>query len=303
MRLHQIDLNLLVAFEAIYREQNLTRAAEKLHVTQPALSHTLGRLRELFGDPLFSRSGRVMAPTPFARGLIGPVRQALTTLEQGLFPSQGFDPATSDRRFSVAVRDSFEILWLPPLMKALRDKAPHIQMVSVRVAQPAQLETELAAGTIDLALDLPLSVGGATRSLELGQEDDLSVIARRGHPALRKRLTLDAYLTASHVIASSRRRGPGLEDVVLRSLGHRRSIAVRCQSHLAAAHVAASTDLLLTLPTRMAKAIAPSTRTTITAAPFSAPPLGIHLYWHKAMDTDPANTWLRGLITDLARKA
>jgi len=303
MRLHQIDLNLLVAFEAIYREQNLTRAAQKLHVTQPALSHTLGRLRELFGDALFARSGRVMEPTPFARNMIGPVRQALTTLEHGLFPSQGFDPSTSDRRFQVAVRDAFEILWLPPLMTALRAQAPHIQVVSVRVAQPSHMETELAAGTIDLALDLPLSVGSATRHLELGQEDNLCVVARRGHPALRKRLNLDAYLAASHVIASSRRRGPGLEDVVLRGLGHRRTIAVRCQSHLAAAHVAATTDLLLTLPTRLAKAIALPTQTRITAAPFSAPPLGIHLYWHKAMDTDPANTWLRSVITDLAKNA
>lgn len=303
MRLHRIDLNLLVVFEAIYREQNLTRAAQKLGLTQPAVSHALSRLRDLLGDPLFIREGRSMAPTRQARELIGAVRQALTTLEQGLFPSQVFDPATSDRRFQFAVRDSFEILWLPPLMAALRTQAPHIQLVSVRVAQAAQLETELAAGTVDLALDLPLSVGASTRHLELGQDDELCVVARRDHPALQQPLTLETYLAASHVIVSSRRRGPGLEDVVLRSLGHRRSIAVRCQSHLAAAHVAAATDLLLTMPTRMAQAVTPASHTQLTTAPFTAPPLGIHLYWHSTMETDPANTWLRSVIAELAKKA
>src|SRR5262245_9439191 len=113
MRLSEIDLNLLVVFEAIYREGNLTRAAKKLHLTQPALSHALARLREMFGDPLFARTGRTMAPTPFARDVIGPVREALATLERSLFPSQGFDPASAQRRFHVALRDVLEAVCLP----------------------------------------------------------------------------------------------------------------------------------------------------------------------------------------------
>lgn len=303
MRLHQIDLNLLVAFEAIYREQNLTRAAQKLHVTQPALSHTLGRLRELFGDALFSRNGRVMVPTAMARDLIGPVRQALTTLEHGLFPSQGFDPARSDRRFHVAVREAFEIMWLPPLITAVRKQAPHLQLVSVRMSQPAQLETELSAGTIDLALDLPLPVSSAIHHQELGQEGELCVMARRNHPAFKKKLTLERYLAASHILVSSRRRGPGVEDMALRNLGHRRAIAVRCQSYLAAAHVASESDLLLTLPKRMARALTHNTSTVMAKLPITTPAIGVRMYWHNASDNDPANTWLRGLIAALAKKA
>ncbi len=303
MRLHQIDLNLLVAFEAIYREQNLTRAAQKLHVTQPALSHTLGRLRELFGDPLFSRSGRVMVPPAMSRDLIGPVRQALTTLEHGLFPSQAFDPAHSDRRFHVAVREAFEIMWLPPLITSVRQQAPHVQLVSARMTQPAQLETELSAGTIDLALDLPLPVSSAIHHRELGQEGELCVMARRGHPALKQKLTLPRYLAASHILVSSRRRGPGMEDLALRSLGHRRTIAVRCQSYLAAAHVASESDLLLTLPKRLGRALSQNARTTIAKLPIDTPAIGVRMYWHHATDNDPANAWLRGLIADMARKA
>src|SRR5262245_4378455 len=120
MRLSEIDLNLLVVFEAIYREGNLTRAAKKLHLTQPALSHALSRLRELFGDPLFSRTGRAMVPTPFARNMIVPVREALTTLERSLFPGQTFDATGSQRRFFVGVRDVLEATLLPALIAQLQ---------------------------------------------------------------------------------------------------------------------------------------------------------------------------------------
>src|SRR4051812_8816197 len=115
MRLSEIDLNLLVVFEAIYREGNLTRAAKKLHLTQPALSHALSRLRKMFGDPLFARTGRAMVPTPFARNLVGPVREALSTLERGLFPNQAFAPETARRRFIVGMREVLEAFVLPEL--------------------------------------------------------------------------------------------------------------------------------------------------------------------------------------------
>lgn len=311
MRLHQIDLNLLVVFETIYREQNLTRAAHKLHLTQPAISHALSRLRELFGDPLFTRVGRTMEPTPLSRDVIGAVRQALTTLERGLFPRAGFDAATSDRRFHIAVRDAFEIMWMPPLLQAVRRQAPNVQMVSVRAAQAAQLETELAAGTVDVALELPIALSGNVRSQELGQEGELCVVGRRGHPmfqrassrsALNTKLTLEHYVSASHIIVSSRRRGPGLEDLALRGAGQRRRIVARCQSYLAACNAVAETDLLLTLPKRVLSAIADPKRYAVAKFPVTTPAIGVHMLWHTAADNDPANQWLRGIITSLAKK-
>lgn len=302
MQLHQIDLNLLVVFDAVYREQNLTRAAEQLSLSQPAISHALGRLRELLGDPLFTRVGRTMAPTAKARSLIQPVRQALSALEQGLFPSATFEAARSERRFHIAVRDAFETLWLPPLVERLEREAPRVRLVSVRMPQPAQLEAELAAGTVDLALDLPMTMGAGVQSTVLGAEGVLRVMARKGHPAFKKgAISLERYLAADHVLVSSRRRGPGLEDLAVRALGQRRRIAVRCQSHLAACRTVARSDLLLTLPKRMLDELAAGIPHASAPVPFDTPSIGVHLYWHTSAQSDPAITWLRTLIETMSR--
>jgi DNA-binding transcriptional LysR family regulator len=300
VRLSEIDLNLLVVFDAIHREQNLTRAAEKLHLTQPALSHALSRLRDLFRDQLFTRSGRGMLPTPLARTLIGPVRDALKTLERGLFPGQAFDPANTPRNFVVGLRDVMETIWLPVLVKRMQHEAPLLTLASTRVARQ-DLETDLMAGTLDLAFDIPLPVSSNVRHLPISEEK-LAVLARRGHPGLATGLNLDTYLAQQHVLVSSRRRGPGLEDLVLQQMGRQRKVALRCQSYLAACQVVQSTDLLLTMPERLAKALNLSIQNELLAFPGKSPHLSIHMYWSSAADNDPANVWLREQVAQLARE-
>jgi len=299
MKLHQVDLNLLVVFDAIHREQNLTRAAEKLGLSQPAMSHALSRLRELFQDPLFARSGRQMAPTPFARSLIVPVREALMNLERSLFPNQHFDPSQSARRFVVGLRDALETVWLPHLMEELQGEAGQLSLVSTRVAR-AELETELISGALDLAIEIPVPVSSAVRHQPVADTERLVVVARKGHPVI-KGLDLARYLAQTHVVVSSRRRGPALEDMVLRQSGARRRVTLRCQNYHAAFQVVKSTDLLLTLPERLAKALNTGFDNVLLAFPTEAPALAIHMYWHSAMDNDPANAWLREQVLRLAR--
>jgi DNA-binding transcriptional LysR family regulator len=297
MRLSEIDLNLLVVFEAIYREGNLTRAAKKLHLTQPALSHALSRLRELFGDPLFSRTGRAMVPTPFARNMIVPVREALTTLERSLFPGQTFDAKGSQRRFLVGVRDVLEATLLPALMVQLQSEARGVELYSIRI--PSQeLEAELIAGTIDAAIDIGMPMGAAIRHAALS-EDAFALVARRDHPAFEQALDLEAYLALSHVLVSSRHKGPGLVDVVLHRMGKRRRIALRCQNDLAACHVVAQSDLVLTMPERYAELVNRGFDNVVHPLPLQVPPVDVHLYWHTGTEREPALVWLREQLLKL----
>jgi DNA-binding transcriptional LysR family regulator len=291
MRLSEIDLNLLVVFEAIYREGNLTRAAKKLHLTQPALSHALARLREMFGDPLFARTGRTMAPTPFARDVIGPVREALSTLERSLFPSQAFEPARAQRRFNVALRELLEADCLPALGARLENDAPGVQLNSVRVATQ-ELEAELIAGGIDAAIDIEIPVGAAVRRKKL-REDRFVIVARRDHPLLARACDLDTYLSLRHVLVSSRRKGPGLVDAALHRIGRRRRNALRCQSHFAACLAVQGSDLVLTMSEHYAELVNQGLDNRLLAVPVAVPPVEISLYWHAGNEREPASMWLR----------
>ena len=290
MKLGRVDLNLLVVFDAIYAERGITRAAAKLHLTQPAISHSLGRLRILFKDELFAREGRAMVPTPLARNLITPVREALRRLEVTLTELESFDPATTKKHFTVAVRDVFEAPLLPPLMAAIGKGAPHVDLAAVQVERRA-LEGELASGALDAALDvlLPLSDEIRRRRIRL---DSLVIVTRKGHP-LAQRMSLANYLKQDHILVSSRRSGPGLEDVELSRQGLSRRIRLRCQHYYAACRVVSQTDLVLAMPGRYAQIANKPFGNRILPLPFEMPTLDAYLYWHANVDREPANRWLR----------
>src|SRR5471032_3261570 len=158
MHISRVDLNLFIVFDAIYAEGSITRASLKMSLTQPAVSHALNRLRQMFGDPLFERQGHVMVPTPMARSIIEPVRQALRGFELTLNGAERFDPTSSERTFTLALRDVLEATVLPPLMAQVASAAPGVGLNAPQVER-RELESELAAGTLDAAIDvlLPLS--------------------------------------------------------------------------------------------------------------------------------------------------
>lgn len=295
MHISRIDLNLLVVLDAIFSEGGITKASHKLHLTQPAISHALGRLRELFGDPLFTREGRAMVPTPFARRLIEPVRRSLRSLEITLNELESFDPSSTQKRFTLAVRDVLEAVVLPPLMKHINEHAPLVDVAAVRVDR-RELESELAAGHLDVALDVLLPLSDAIRHTRIA-EDRMVVIARKDHPEVGAKLNLETYLRQEHVLVSSRRTGPGLEDVELSRLGLQRRTRLRCQHYYAACRVVSETDFILTMPERYGRIANAQFGNQVLPFPLENPTLDVYLYWHANVENEPANRWLRGMLT------
>lgn len=293
MHISQVDLNLFTVFDAIYTEGSVTRASQQLHLTQPAISHALARLRLIFDDPLFVRQGHAMVSTPLARSIIEPVRAALRGLEVTLADAGKFDPVQASKQFNLALRDVLESTVLPPLLKSITQQAPHISVAAIQVER-RELVSELAAGTIDLAIDMLLPLPNEIERLKI-VEDTTVVLARKGHPVIRnkKKLDLDTYLNAEHVLASSRRKGMGLEDFELSRLGLQRRIRLRCQHYFAACRVVSQTDLLLTMPERYARIANEQFGNQILALPLPMPSWDVYLYWHQNVENDPANRWLR----------
>lgn len=292
----RVDLNLFVVFDVIYREGNLTRASEALNLSQPAVSHALGRLRDRFDDPLFERSGKQMVPTPLAKAIVERVRLALGNLESTLSEGLAFDPATADRTFTIAMRDVLEANALPEIAAKLQAAAPNIKIRSVRLPR-RDLESALVRGKIDFAADVLLPVSDQLGHTMLGRES-LSVMVRKGHP-LASDLSLENYLSAKHIQVSSRPEGLGIEDVGLSRLGKARDIVMRCQHFYAAAKVIEQTDWLLTLPSSYAQALSETFDTQVLPIPYEAEPLEVHLYWHKKAEQDPALIWCKEQIASL----
>jgi DNA-binding transcriptional LysR family regulator len=247
MDLARVDLNLFVVFDVVYAEANLTRAAELLHVTQPAVSNALARLRDLCGDPLFVRVGRSMQPTPAARNLIGPVREALRRLQGGLEAHGQFSAPATDRVFHVAMNDVLASLVLPPLLRLVRERAPNVRLQCHEVPR-RELEAELGAGTIDLALDIPQLGRGRLQALPLLEGQPYVCVLRRNHPLLRGRLTLDKYLAAPQINVSTRRRGRSFIELALGRIGRQPNVALRLPHYQPAFHVVRDSDLLLAAP-------------------------------------------------------
>ncbi|MGH8539221.1 MAG: LysR family transcriptional regulator [Stenotrophobium sp.] len=291
MHLNRIDLNLFVVLDAIYTEGGITKAGHKLHLTQPAISHALARLREMFDDPLFEREGRAMVPTPLARRMIEPLRRTLRDLEITLNEASHFEPASTQKRFTLAVRDVLEATLLPAFMQRVTASAPQIEIAVVRADRRA-LESELATGTIDAAMDVLLPLSDSIHRTRVAL-DPLVVVVRKGHPLTRKKLDLPGYIKQDHILVSSRRSGPGLEDVELGRRGLQRRIRLRCQHYFSACRVVSQTDLMLTMPEGYARIANQFYGNRILPLPFAMPTMDAWLYWHANVENEPANRWLR----------
>ena len=297
VHLNCLDLNLLPVFDVIYREGSVTRAAEKLNLTQPAISHALGRLRLLLEDPLFERLGRSLVPTAKARSLADPVRQALRSLDVALTQIGRFEPQRAERRFVIGTRDVLESTILPALMQRIGAVAPLVEVASVR-ADRRLLESGLASGQIDVAMDmlLPLSEEIHRRRVDT---DRLVVVARRGHREIAASLDLQTYLRLDHILVSSRRHGGGLEDLELARLGLERRVRLRCQHYFAACRVASETDMIVTMPERYARIINHDTfGNQSRPSPIVGQAIERVLYWHASADDDPAISWLRSQVLE-----
>jgi DNA-binding transcriptional LysR family regulator len=286
-----IDLNLFTVFDAIYQGGGITAASKRLHLSQPAVSHALRRLRELLGDPLFERKGNAMIPTPRARALGGTVRGSLESLERLVEQGARFEPAQATRRFRLALRHIHESALLPHLYERLKRRAPGIGLEVVRIER-STLEEDLRSGELDAAIDVELPLLPSIRR-ELLSSESLVVLARKGHPSVRGTLDLATYLSLEHILVTGRRHGSGYEDTALGSVGVARRVRVRCQQHEAAHVLVSMSDMLATMPRSHAELVNRDGHNQLLELPVEAPSLRAFLYWHGTYDADPASRWFR----------
>lgn len=294
--LPRIDLNLLVVFDTIFNEGSITRAAGRLHLTQPAVSHALSRLREIFGDPLFNRQGHSMVPTPLARTVIGPIRQSLRAIDATISDCGLFDPTASARKFTIGLRDTMEAVILPSLLEHIARHAPAIDLASVRVDR-LNIERDLAVGRYDVVVDILMPTSPQVLHT-LMATDELVVVARRDHPQVDHGLTLETYLEQEHILVTHSQIGLGLADREVARFGRHRNIRMQCQQSFAACRIVSQTDLILTMPARYAHVANLLFGNRIVAAPFTKAAQDVYIYWHSNTDADAGNQWLR---SELAR--
>ncbi len=296
MNLTKVDLNLFIVFDAIYTEANLTRAGQIVGITQPAVSNALSRLRETFNDPLFVRTAQGMVPTPMAQNIIGSVRNALQLLRVSVQESRIFNPLEANKTFHISMTDLVEAVLLPPLFQRLRRQAPGVQIESF-LTRRRETTKELAAGRIDFAVDAPLNTDLQVRHVKLFEDRYVCAI-RKGHPLAKEKISLDEYLSLSHIHISSRRSGLGLVDLALGKMGLQRKVALRSQHYLMAHEVMQQTDMAMTV----AESFARRHSLHVVELPVnSVPAQETHLYWHESTDQDPANRWMREQLIELSQ--
>ncbi|MEZ4449177.1 MAG: LysR family transcriptional regulator [Nannocystaceae bacterium] len=289
--LSRVNLNLLVALAALLDEQNVTRAAERLGVTQSAMSHTLRQLRELVGDPILVRGGRGMVLTPRAQALRAPLTLGLGELSRVIEGSLSWDPARASRRFRVAAGDYIGVRVLPPLIEVITREAPGVDLV-VRPVEPRSAAVDLESGAIDVIITLTLDPApGLRRRALLG--DDFACLARRDHPEIRGDLDLDTYCRLAHVLISLDGDGESVVDRALAALGRRRRVALRVPYFLAAPMVVARSDYILTAPANLCREFAEHFPLQVLRAPVVLPGFTLSQIWHERFDEDPAHRWLR----------
>ena len=293
MRPPKLDLNLFVVFEAIYDKRNLTRAAEMLFITQPAVSNALARMRKAFDDPLFVSTPSGMVPTPLSENIIGRVREALQLLETSATEGDVFVPAASERTFRLSMPDLTEAILLPALGEVLQQQAPGMRIESYFTPR-SEVAAALATGKIDFAIDVPLIDDPQLHQMPLGS-DRYACMLRHDHPFASDTLTMDDYLALGHIQVSSRRQGSGLVDAELSKLGKRRQMQMRVQHYMVAPLIALRTDLALTAPVQLLQRY----DARILELPFPLARLEWHLYWHRSGEQDQANRWVRGEVIRL----
>ena len=296
MNIQTFDLNLLLAFDALLRERNVTRAGARIGLSQPSMSNALTRLRKLCDDPLFVRTRAGMEPTPLAQKLAGPVQQGLETLKIGLEQPFGFDPAKSARTFRLVMSDIAEITVLARLMAALKQAAPEVNIVATQVPRE-RFRSVLENGEADLALgNLPELKSGFYQQRLF--QDHYVCLARRDHPDIGERLSLRQYLQGSHVQVSTS-VGDTMIDRELTKRGLQRRIALQVPHFLVVTVIVMSCDLLVTIPYTVVSLLRAMERVKVMKLPFRIPDANVRQFWHQRYHHDPANRWLRRLIAEV----
>ncbi|WAE63206.1 HTH-type transcriptional activator NahR [Stutzerimonas sp. R40042] len=297
MELRDLDLNLLVVFNQLLVDRRVSTTAENLGLTQPAVSNALKRLRTSLQDPLFVRTHQGMEPTPYAANLAEPVALAMHALREALQHHEHFDPLTSDRTFTLGMTDIGEIYFMPRLMNALTHQAPNCVISTVRDSSMSLMQA-LQNGTVDLAVGLlpNLQTGFFQRRL---LQNHYVCLCRKDHPATREPLTLERFCSYGHVRVIAADTGHGEVDTYMTRVGIRRDIRLEVPHFTAVGHILQRTDLLATVPIRLADSCVEPFGLSALPHPVALPEIAINMFWHAKYHKDLANMWLRQLMFDL----
>jgi len=295
-----LDLNALVVLDALLDERHVTRAASRLGRTQSAVSHALAKLREAFGDPLLVRSASGLVLTARAEAIAPALRRALDGVKQAIRGEPRFDATTARRTFRIATVDYAELILLPRLAARLAIDAPGIDLWVVPVPD-GDLGPALAAADVDLALGVwsapAWPAGFYQRRLF---DEDFRCVVRTGHPAAAQRLTLARFCELNHLLVAPRGTPGSRVDDRLAELGRTRRIAVRVPHFLIAPHVVAASDLVATIPSRLARLYAEAVGLELLAPPFEMTGFTIAMAWHERLHQDPGHRWLRERLVEAA---
>lgn len=298
MNLASVDLNLLVAFDALVSELHVTRAGQKIGLSQPAMSAVLKRLRFLFKDELFERTGDGMRPTPRAIELAEPIREALQQIQAALDPCP-FDPTRAKRMFRIATNDLGAALLLPPLSEKMKGWSDGIEFEFLHINGERAIDL-LESGLADVAVGPYATHYDHLRSATL-YEAPFACTLRRGHPLANQRITLEMFANTPQ-IAVSQRGDPGAQlDRILAEAGLRRRIAFTVPHYLTVPFLLARTDLIAVIPAKLVERFGVSENIQIADAPFARCTVQATLLWSKEADASSANTWLRSALIEIAR--
>ena len=297
MNLNSLDLNLLVALDALLKEASVSRAAMRIGLSQPAASHALQRLRDIIGDPLLVRTGARMELTPRAQALRGPLAQALDQVRTLFMPDE-FDAGRSERHFRLMMPDLAVELLMPPLMEKVTRQAPGVTIDVVPWRGPAIFTAEFAR-TIDLVISIGDAFKGFHRQRLYTDSDALAV--RRKHPVGAKLKKREAFLAARHVAVVIRGASEDLIDTWLRSKGIERRIALVVPGYIEALHVSARTDLVAFVPRRLIAALARQLSLQTVTPPLDPGIDEQHMFYPTRAQFDPGSVWLRKLMLETGR--
>jgi DNA-binding transcriptional LysR family regulator len=297
MELHELDLNLLVVFNQLLIERRVSRVAENLGVSQPAVSNSLAKLRRLFGDELFLRTSQGMEPTPFADQLAESVGYALAMIHSGVNQRTHFEPAQAQHAFTIGMTDIGEIYFLSDLVDRIRREAPGVTLSTVRNTA-VNLRDELEAGKVDLAIGLlpQLKAGFFQRRLFT---QSYVCLMRRGHRLDKRRLSLAEFSAAEHLMVVSAGTGHGKVDELLARSGVERTVRLTVPHYVSVGHILQASDLITTVPERLADRLLAPFKLAKVAHPAKLPDIAINAFWHAKYHRAPANRWLRGVVFEL----
>lgn len=297
MELHELDLNLLVVFNQLLVERRVSKAAENLGVSQPAVSNSLAKLRKLFGDELFLRTPKGMEPTPYADQLAESVSYALAMIHSGVNQRSSFEPSDAQRSFTIGMTDIGEIYFLPALMERLHRDAPGVTLSTVRNTA-INLKDELESGKVDLAIGLlpQLKAGFFQRRLFT---QSYVCLMRRGHRLDKRKLSLAEFSAAEHLVVVSTGTGHGKVDELLLRSGVERRVRLTVPHYVSVGHILRGSDLIATVPERLADRLLEPFGLVKLPHPAKLPDVAINVFWHAKYHRAPANRWLRGVVFDL----